>query len=495
MRTDCPRCDAPVNVRRSEVGASVRCPDCRKMFVVADVREPRRGNSNAMYLVLGIIGVVGFGFITIIGVCVAAIVYLGKPATPNTATGNVALNVPVGQPPIDDQLQPINPRWNPPVEPPLPPVVPVPDPIVPPPVARPPVFPPPVVPPPVRPVRTDPPEPEAVAAPALPKIDPAKRSAPNKSVALAAVAREKGLTVTPLAINGAGLADDLVWAADGGAFFAQSRDGVLRRITYPKFVEDQRLEIGRPVGGVALSKAGVLVAVTDLAEVWVVDPITLEVKTRIPAPGVTRVLSGPDLGFAFAVAAGDRFGGGGVITYLDLDRGKPVHTIRAPTYHARLTPDGKHYFAQAGMEALVGYRVEGDRLKGPPRSTDRIAQNGQRICVSPDGKHVCLPSGGGNYGASYATFIYTADDLAKVATVSSGHYPQAVGFDPVAGKIYAQNYDNALVVFDTAGKKLATHTAAGTGSDVRQFVVHPKGNRLLIVGGNRVFFAELAADK
>ena len=467
MRADCPRCDEPVEVSRSDVGASVPCPACRQAFVVTGAREAIR-NPSVWHLTAGILALAGVGSVVAAGLAIAAMAVLEPLGAANTSTADVAIASGTAPAARNEPIPLLDQR-------------------VPPEALRPPV-----VPPPVRVGRPDPLEPEPVVASEPPRLDLPKPSSPNKPLKVGTAVRGRGVAVTSLAIGGAELTDDLVWDREGEAFFALSRSGALRRISFPNLVEDKRLELTHTPTGLAVSNAGVLVAVSEPAEVWVIDPKTLRVKARIPAPGVTRVLSGPDLGFAFAVKAGDRFGDGGCVTYLDLNGGKPVHMIHVSTRHARLTSDGKHYLAQAESESLVGYRVVGGRLAGPPRSTGPIAQDAMRICVSPDGRHACLPSGGGNYGSGgYSTFIYSCENLEKVTTIASGHYPQAVGFDPVARKIYAQNYDNALIAFDMAGRKLATYKEAGTGFGVSQFAVHPKGNRVLIVGEDKVRVAEL----
>src|SRR6185369_13739033 len=90
------------------------------------------------------------------------------------------------------------------------------------------------------------------------------------------------------------------------------------------------------------------------------------------------------------------------------------------------------------------------------QTSHRIAQNGQRVCVSPDGKYVCLPSGGGNYQnlpdhpavGTYTTYVYPFDNLQKpTCIVPSGAYPRTVGFDIKNGLIFAQNFDTHLRIF------------------------------------------------
>src|SRR5262249_30750686 len=82
--------------------------------------------------------------------------------------------------------------------------------------------------------------------------------------------------------------------------------------------------------------------------------------------------------------------------------------------------------------------------------------------VSPDGKHVCLPSGGGNTRGlkghpeigTYSTYVYPVGMLNKPAFVlEAGAYPTAVGFDPAAMLVYTQNAEFPLIAFSMTGIK------------------------------------------
>ena len=90
-------------------------------------------------------------------------------------------------------------------------------------------------------------------------------------------------------------------------------------------------------------------------------------------------------------------------------------------------------------------------------------------------------------------------------TISSGAYPQAIGFDTKAGLIYAQNHQSSLMVFDVKGIKQKEfsleNVKGGRGEQPRQFLVHPTGRQLLVLtdqGGSevkaKVYAVELTAS-
>jgi hypothetical protein len=314
------------------------------------------------------------------------------------------------------------------------------------------------------------------------------------------VAEEKetnGLKITEFDLAGDALVGEVIWAPAGDAFFTLSNSGVLRRITMigRQFNEERQLDLARRASWMAVSAVGLLIAMNDLQETWVINPVSLELLKRIPSPNINRILSGP--GLIFALSAGQSQGGTGgqSVVYLDLEAGVSVHQQNVPIQFARLTPDGKYYFAQGGTEQLMQFRVV-DRALVAEQSTERIAQNGQNIFVSSDSKYVCLPSGGGNYGASgYATFIYPVNNLKKPEfTLESGAYPRSVGFDSAAHLVYAQNHGTPLIVYSDTGIKKAEYNIPLTKNRILrepQFVVHPTGKKILMTSDNTLVFVEL----
>lgn len=294
-----------------------------------------------------------------------------------------------------------------------------------------------------------------------------------------------GLQATRLELPAAKIVGDLVWTRTGDAFYALTEEGVVYRVRYRGFVEERKLDMARRCSFLALSARGLLVAMKDLQEVWLLDPATLRVQRRFPAPGVERVLSSPAL--SFAVAAGNG------ASVLDLATGRSVPSPGVPTHFARITPDGRYYFAEGGSSQLLGFKIQDSRLV-TDQSSHGLAQNGQAICVSPDSKYVCLPSGGGNYGALYATYIFPVDHLRRPeVTINSGAYPRLIGFDPVGELIFAQNSGKQLLVYSLTAIKQGEYNLTVERSlhdEPRQFVAHPSGRKLLVLTHQSLLFVE-----
>src|SRR5205823_6434182 len=131
-------------------------------------------------------------------------------------------------------------------------------------------------------------------------------------------------------------------------------------------------------------------------EVWVVDPATLRVKSKIAVDSVTRAVSSPALSLAFAT--GDQRGPGVHLAVVNLKTGKVARQYTPQDFdgemvgfaHIDVTPDGKYLFSQGGIEQLQRYRIKGDKV-ALEESSERIASNGHAVEISPDGYYVALP--------------------------------------------------------------------------------------------------------
>jgi hypothetical protein len=91
---------------------------------------------------------------------------------------------------------------------------------------------------------------------------------------------------------------------------------------------------------------------------------------------------------------------------------------------------------------------------------------------------------------NYPTFIYPVKNLKKPdSALELGGYPEVVGFDPAAKLIYAQNADFPLIVCSATGLKQKEYRLKNV-RDVRQYLVHPDGRKLLLLAGGQLTWIE-----
>jgi hypothetical protein len=298
------------------------------------------------------------------------------------------------------------------------------------------------------------------------------------------------LTVTDLNLDTGASRLCLFWSEDAKSFYHLSAAGVVRRIGVAGMTEELRLETAHKCSWLSHSSDGLVLTVADLQEIWVLDPVTLEVRNRFAVPDVTRVAASPKSPLVFAVARGDW------VRTIDLKKRQIIDENRADNFEYKqigfempvLSPDGNYLFTFSRGK-VHHFKVGDDKLlKWEEASIGDVSGQIQGIDLSYDGSLVCLASSRGNSNRDKypdagpnSTFVYASKTLSEPAVIlKSGAYPQAVGFDPNAKLIYAQNRTKDLIIYSLDGVSQKEYVL-GRGY-VTRFLVHPDGRKLIAVG-------------
>ena len=302
------------------------------------------------------------------------------------------------------------------------------------------------------------------------------------------------LKVTALDLDAKLVLHCMTWAdKEGKAFFVLDSNGLLKKVSFPDFKVLKTKDFERKCAWMALSSEGLLITAPEPKEVWILDTDSLEVKRKMEVPGLLRAVGAP----ASAVGVASN---GKALFVLPLKKGKPIPVIAAKDFLSAgftnpvMSPNGEYVFAQGGIEQLFRYRFVKGRLKFEEKS-DRIAQGriGSGIQVSPDSTRVCLPCGGGNYGAkpAYSTYVYSVKSFKKVDfTLEQGAYPLTVGFDSKGGYVFAQNRTKDFILYGMTGIKKKEY-AIDPKQDVRQYLAHPEGNKVLMLNASKIYLVEV----
>jgi hypothetical protein len=339
-----------------------------------------------------------------------------------------------------------------------------------------------------------PPPPDVKQEPALPPKPLPKPAATGDSVK--GDSKDlMGLKVTDIKLPSKTTLPCLTWAnAKGSAFFALDGTGVLRRISFPESAETARIDLGEKCSWLGLSVEGLVLSLPGPGEVWVLDPEKLEMTQRYAIPKVKRVAAAPSLDLAVASNGPELF-------VLDLKK-KTWFQFPGPGPQfggfddPAVTPDGRYVFTRGGINQLHRFRLANGQLTFEESSPRIISGPAGSISVSPDSRFVCIPSGSGNAGAkrSYSTFVYSVTSFKKaVFMLAQGAYPRAVAFDPAAAHVYAQDFKHPLIIFTATGIKQREY-ALGRSGEVRQYLVHPEGNRLLLLTEGSLSYVEIPKE-
>lgn len=289
----------------------------------------------------------------------------------------------------------------------------------------------------------------------------------------------------------------MCWAPSGKSFyFLEPNPGRVSEIDFKTMQEISQTSIGKKCSWMCLSSEGLLVALEDDQEIWILGPESLDVKGTISTPSPHVIASSPKLAVAYSID------GQGMLSILDLKEKQLVKQL-APTSFGKdggfkypvVSSDGKYLFTTGNEEQLIRYRIKGSLLRFEEQSP-RLGILPQKIELSPDDAYICLPSVGGNHASAIdpppgsprapyppppnPIFIYKSTHLSfPVMTIGAGMFPKALAVDVKGGWVYAHGGGKQLVVFDSHGLKLKEFNF-GMG-DTRQFLVHPDGGKFVML--------------
>lgn len=319
----------------------------------------------------------------------------------------------------------------------------------------------------------------------LPQSEPGRGALPLLPENKADLAVRRVEVVSPLPC--------VCWTPDGKGFYTlQKETGVVARVRLDGFHEERRLPIGKKCHWLAVCSKGLVVSVEALEEVWLVDAQTLDVKGRVGVPQVKRVAASPAVPTIIA-EEGPTGKYGDKAHVLDMAALKIMSSQRRQLEKQYsgpiMTPDGAYVLtADVAYRHLHRYRISEGKLDLQERSPEiGIGDVTFGICLSPDGKQVAMPTGGGNiipeFGRDgYSTTIYSTDQLRRpLFHINQGARPGCVAFAPRLKRVYGHNNQQDLITFDTTGQRLREYFFGKHATTVAQLLVHPDETRMLLL--------------
>lgn len=282
------------------------------------------------------------------------------------------------------------------------------------------------------------------------------------------------------------------WAdAKGTAFYTIDSGGTIRRISFPDLKETVQAELQSRCSWLAPSAEGLVVSVTESQEVWLLDEATFKVKQKIPVPSLKRAVSAAPLSVGVASTDSDLY---------DLDFKKKTSRKYAGEKPKSggyadpvITPDGKSVYTAGGIYNFNRWGIVSGQLKylqSSPGihdgSTIRLLQ------VSSDSKYVWLGSYTGNNGADRGMFIYKSNNI-ETAEFTIKPNSAVAGVDAAGGYVYGAHPRSTFKLYSMKGELQKEHKL--DGSDPKQILVHPEGNKLLFLQSDRFLLIEVPKQK
>ena len=298
-------------------------------------------------------------------------------------------------------------------------------------------------------------------------------------------------TCQDLSLDTGDLVENLVWSRDHEHFFVLSRNGMLRKISFPGLKEELTLDFKTKCSWMVLSQEGLCVMVPGIQDLVLLDEDTLKSKKKFPVGTATHFGASPDSPLVYINPTSD------MLMVANLETGEVERRYKIRDFgkarverHEKawghlggaklltVSPDGKYLFFLSGT-SLHKFRIDGNKLIYEEVG-EGIARNSRRIEISSDSSYVAVPSGGGN-GDGYTTYVYPVKNILKKAVdINGGAYPRALALDKKAGLIYSHDHGTELKTFSPGGSLQKSYDLGESGG-TNAFLVHPDGGKILVL--------------
>jgi hypothetical protein len=307
-------------------------------------------------------------------------------------------------------------------------------------------------------------------------------------------------TVQVLDLPARHIAPDFAWSRDARYLFMVDVQGTLRKISVPDLSESALVTLEEQVNALALCSTGILLALPDRQEVWVIDEDALEVTRRIAVGPIAQLASSPELPVAFVTRGSDS----SEITVVDTEGGSVSRVVSAAALardardridrhpdakalisgfaHLRVSGDGRFLFAISG-HSLHRFRIVRDTLEYEAVSAPLVAG---RLFLSPDSQYVGVHARPGEavghpVDRASGYFVYRIDDFSRPLVGLPRVNYGGLSFDPAAGLLYV-GIGGGVGTYDTTGAPLKEYRLPPVGGRrglPHTLLTHPAGHQLL----------------
>ncbi|MFO0864211.1 MAG: hypothetical protein U0744_06075 [Gemmataceae bacterium] len=291
---------------------------------------------------------------------------------------------------------------------------------------------------------------------------------------------------------------DVAWAPDGETFFILLRNGKLGAFSAKTLEKLRETDLKSHVTQMAYCSTG-LAVVHFGGELQILDPETFNVKNKINVPNLHRIAATPKSKLAVAGVYRTEAS----LTVLDLEKGAVVKQYRdKPNNFFALSDDGKRLFSIAGAE-MVSWQLSDKGELEDEQFSKPVHRYPQSVCLSPDGKFICVPCMGGNVNAEglpkideHSTYVFASNDIKKPMFVLPGTQPnRSIVLDNKTGFIAAMGQEKQLKLYSFRGELLSEHELAPPRNYPDKFVGSPQGGVLLAMFYRYVEFVRLPKSK
>ena len=325
----------------------------------------------------------------------------------------------------------------------------------------------------------------------------------GESVALAS-SQVLGAKVTTLKLDRERITEPPCFSADGQFLYVLESPGLLRKIRVEDWTEERRFLVDQPVKKLGLSKSGPVLLVQDRPgagpfpknQVWLFDPITLQLAKRFAVPQATTLTASPAIDEVFVTSGRDLLAVNvrtSVLAPISLSQvyEEQSSRIKNPSKVSRAIGFGKSVLTRDGRflvvieESLHRFRVEGAKLFYEEISPV-IGADQQLASISGDSRYVLASVRNASKYKGQPPYAFDLKDFQQSPVGLTA--PGSPDVDPISQEVYAAGPEGLLVISPEGVRRKAYPLNQST--DWSRCICHPAGRKVLVLS-RAVTFVEL----
>ena len=217
------------------------------------------------------------------------------------------------------------------------------------------------------------------------------------------------------------------------------------RIDMESFAVDQAIQVGKVPKYVAVTPDGKYLLVSNWCsyDMSVVDTATQQVVRTVPLQQWPRGIAvSPDSTTAYVA----NFGSSDV-AMVDIATGDVtwIKDVGRATRHVNISPDGQFLYVTCNNSGYVA-KIDLRAADGPKVvKTVSTGQQPRSSALASDGLHLYVV----NYDSDTMSVVETAT-MTVTQTITTGHHPIGITYDPQTADVWQANYSGSIVVYKPA---------------------------------------------
>ncbi len=177
------------------------------------------------------------------------------------------------------------------------------------------------------------------------------------------------------------------WDNEKKHFYVITKSGIIKRISYPDYIEKQEINLNSLVSKISMSKNGLVLFLKKQKRIVVLDMASLEIKKQISVPLINDIISDPNLDFIIVrqknIFLKINLSTGKVMAYFNSEQQLSGYIVM------QLSHDGKFLLVRSDS-SLHKFIIDKDKIIYAETVKNPALKYAQKIIIGPKNKYFTL---------------------------------------------------------------------------------------------------------